>query len=57
MDAPGVVATIDPATGRISICTTEPGAGTTALVRPDRLYAFLPQRGGALELIEDRGAA
>src|SRR5207302_774480 len=53
--APGVVVTIDPASGRVSACATEAGAGTTALVRPDRLYAFLPERGGALELIEERG--
>jgi DNA-binding beta-propeller fold protein YncE len=50
--SPGVVVTIDPATDQSTACPTEVGAGTTALVRPDRLYAFLPERGGALELIE-----
>jgi hypothetical protein len=49
---PGVVVTLDPATGELATCETEPGAKTTALVRPDRLYAFLPRRGGALELVE-----
>lgn len=49
---PGVIVTINPSTNECSSLTTEPGAGTTALVRPDRLYVFLANRGGALEMIE-----
>ncbi|HLZ70316.1 MAG TPA: hypothetical protein VKV26_10460 [Dehalococcoidia bacterium] len=55
--APGVVVTIDPATGVRWSTETEARAGTTAIVPPDRLYVFMPQRGGALELIEGRSAA
>lgn len=51
---PGVVISIDPATGEQATCVTEAGAKTTALARPDRLYTFLPRRGGALELSERR---
>lgn len=49
---PGVIVTINPDTNARSSLTTEPGAGTSVLVRPDRLYVFLASRGGALELIE-----
>jgi YVTN family beta-propeller protein len=49
---PGVIVTINPDTNARSSISTEPGAGTTALVRPDRLYVFLASRGGALEVIE-----
>jgi protein-tyrosine-phosphatase len=49
---PGVIITINPDTNQSSSIITEPGAGTTALVRPDRLYVFLANRGGALEVIE-----
>ena len=49
---PGVIVTINPDSNQSSSLTTEPGAGTTALVRPDRLYVFLENRGGALEVIE-----
>lgn len=49
---PGVIVTINPDTNARSSISTEPGAGTTALVRPDRLYVFLAERGGALEVIE-----
>jgi YVTN family beta-propeller protein len=49
---PGVNVTINPETNARSSINTEPGAGTTALVRPDRLYVFLAGRGGALEVIE-----
>ena len=52
---PGVILSVNPNTGATSTLETEPGAGTTALVRPDRLYVFLAERGGALELIETRG--
>jgi YVTN family beta-propeller protein len=53
---PGVVVTVNPKMNTISSLETELGAGTTALVRPDRLYVFLAGRGGALELIEFPGA-
>ena len=49
---PGVVVSLDPASGRRAACATGVGAKTTALAVPDRLYAFLPRRGGALELLE-----
>jgi YVTN family beta-propeller protein len=49
---PGVIVTINPDTNARSSLSTESGAGTTALVRPDRLYVFLAERGGALEMIE-----
>ena len=49
---PGVIVTINPDSNQSSSIVTESGAGTTALVRPDRLYVFLAERGGALEVIE-----
>jgi YVTN family beta-propeller protein len=49
---PGVILSVNPDTGLTSSLTTESGAGTTALVRPDRLYVFLAKRAGALELRE-----
>ncbi len=49
---PGAVVTINPNTGATSSFESELDAGTTALVRPDRLYVFLAARGGALELLE-----
>ncbi len=52
---PGVVVSVNPATGEMATCVTEARAGTTALVRPDRLSVFLRERGGALELIEQTG--
>jgi YVTN family beta-propeller protein len=49
----GVIATIDPREpGRVHLTPTGRGAKTTALVRPGRLYAFRPETGDALELIE-----
>lgn len=53
---PGVVVSVEPATGQVATHVTESRAGTTALVRPDRLYVFLRQRGGALELIDEATA-
>jgi YVTN family beta-propeller protein len=50
---PGVVFSVDPTSSETATCPTEDGAGTTALIAPDRLYAFLPERGGALQLCED----
>jgi DNA-binding beta-propeller fold protein YncE len=51
--SPGVVVSVNPTTGGQATLATEEGAKTTALARPDRLFVFLPQRGGALELLED----
>ena len=50
--SPGGLVSIDPQTGQTTILPTEDGAKTTALARPNRLFIFLPGRGGALELIE-----
>lgn len=47
---PGLVQTIDPRTGASSTITTTKGAGTTALIAPDRLYVLSPSHGGVLEL-------
>ena len=47
---PGLVQSIDPNTGRVSRIATARGAGTTALVAPDRLYVLSPSHGGILEL-------
>ena len=47
---PGLVQSIDPRTGAASKITTAGGAGTTALVAPDRLYVLSPSHGGVLEL-------
>jgi DNA-binding beta-propeller fold protein YncE len=49
---PGVVVSVDPQGGRQMVTPTEAGAKTTALGPPDRLFVFLPTRGGALELID-----
>ena len=47
---PGLVQSIDPGTGAVSRIATARGAGTTALVAPDRLYVLSPSHGGILEL-------
>ena len=47
---PGLVQTVDPRTGNVSRIATARGAGTTALVVPDRLYVLSPPHGGILEL-------
>jgi len=49
---PGLVQSIDPRTGASTQIATGPGAHTTALVAPDRLYAFSPSHGGALALVD-----
>ncbi|MCL4241993.1 MAG: hypothetical protein KJ048_11640 [Dehalococcoidia bacterium] len=50
---PGTIATVDPAQpDQVHLTPTGPGAKTTALVRPGQLFAFRPQTGDALELIE-----
>jgi hypothetical protein len=45
-----VIVSVEPQSGAVASYATEDGAKTTALAAPDRLYVFLPQRGGALEL-------
>jgi len=45
---PGLVQSIDPRSGVSTQMVTAPGAHTTALVAPDRLYVFSPVHGGAL---------
>ena len=49
---PGVVQSIKPGNGLTTETLTAPGAHTTALVPPDRLYVFSPAHGAAL-LFED----
>jgi hypothetical protein len=49
---PGLVQSIDPHTGASAQIITGPGAHTTALVAPDRLYVFSPSHGGALVLVD-----
>lgn len=49
---PGVVVSVNPQTNRTSSLATELGAGTSALARPNRVFVFLAERGGALELVE-----
>jgi DNA-binding beta-propeller fold protein YncE len=45
---PGLVQSIDPRSGASTQTLTSPGAHTTAIVAPDRLYVFSPVHGGAL---------
>jgi DNA-binding beta-propeller fold protein YncE len=45
---PGLVQSIDPRSGASTQTLTGPGAHTTAIVAPDRLYVFSPAHGGAL---------
>jgi hypothetical protein len=47
---PGLVQTIDPRASTVTKIATAAGAGTTALVVPDRLYVLSPAHGGVLEL-------
>lgn len=49
---PGLVESIDPRTGADTRCATAPGAKTTALVSPDRLFVFSASHRGILELVE-----
>ena len=49
---PGLVQSIDPRTGGTVRLDTAPGAHTTALVPPDRLYVFSPSDGAALVLAD-----
>jgi len=50
---PGLIQSIDPRTNARADLPTAPGAKTTALAAPDRLYVFSPAQGGAL-VCEDR---
>ncbi len=47
---PGVIQSIDPRTGTRGQVTTARGVTTTALIEPDRLYAFSPSHKGILDL-------
>ncbi len=47
---PGLVQTVDPRSGSSTQFITALGAGTTALVEPDRLYVFSPSHRGVLDL-------
>jgi len=49
---PGVVQSIDPCTGASTQIATGPGAHTTALLMPDRLYVFSPSHGVALVMAD-----
>ena len=48
IDKPGLVQSIDPRTGASAQLPTAPGAKTTALAAPDRLYVFSPAHRGVL---------
>lgn len=50
---PGLIQSVDPRTGAGTRFITAPGATTTALIEPDRLYVFSPLHNGILDL---RGA-
>lgn len=50
---PGVIETIDPRLGDRISTPTGPGAHTTALVAPDRLYVISPSHGGVLVLSDE----
>jgi hypothetical protein len=50
---PGLVETIDPRTGASTRTMTGPGAHTTAIVVPDRLYVISSRHGGVLVLADE----
>jgi DNA-binding beta-propeller fold protein YncE len=50
---PGLVETVDPHTGKSVRTMTGPGAHTTAIIVPDRLYVISPKHGGILVLADD----
>jgi DNA-binding beta-propeller fold protein YncE len=50
---PGLVDSIDPRNGHATRIVTSPGAHTTALVAPDRLYVISPAHGGVLVLADN----
>ncbi len=43
---------VGPDAGATATLATEDGVKTTVLERPDRLFAFLPRRSGALGLVK-----
>jgi hypothetical protein len=47
---PGLIQSVDPRTGISEQITTASGVTTTALIEPDRLYAFSPLHKGILDL-------
>ena len=47
---PGLIQTVDPLSGTSTQFITALGAGTTALVEPDRLFVFSPLHKGVLDL-------
>jgi hypothetical protein len=49
---PGLVETVDPKAGKSIQTITGPGAHTTVLVPPDRLYVISPAHGGVLVLAD-----
>jgi DNA-binding beta-propeller fold protein YncE len=49
---PGVVQSFDPRRNTMQRTETAPGAHTTALVPPDRLYVFSTRKAGAIDLAE-----
>jgi hypothetical protein len=49
---PGLIETLDPKTSERMRTPTGPGAHTTALVMPDRLYGISPRHGGVLVLAD-----
>jgi DNA-binding beta-propeller fold protein YncE len=49
---PGLVETVNPATGRRSTTVTALGAHTTVLAPPDKLYVISPEHGGLLVLAD-----
>ena len=49
---PGLVQSVDPRSGNSVQTMTGPGAHTTAIVVPDRLYVFSPSHGAALAYVD-----
>lgn len=49
---PGLVHTVDPRRNAVTRTSTAPGAHTSALVPPDRLYVFSSREAGAIGLAE-----
>jgi hypothetical protein len=49
---PGLIETIDPASGRRATTVTARGAHTTVLAPPDKLYVISPEHGGLLVLAD-----
>jgi hypothetical protein len=47
---PGLIQSVDPRTAARGQIATARGVTTTALIEPDRLYAFSPSHTGVLDL-------